>query len=227
MVLARAIQALVKRGDTNRALQIVQSVDQEYSKNLLGDIASTLIEAGQIDRGLELADSIDKSSQAWAIVTVVNALVSQGEINQARQLIESTPNYPTLGLAMLAVQLANIGATEQAVAITASIDNYYQNWILPSVVASLAKQGEPVRIQEIMEVFEEKRDIRILSGIFHLGRQGELATAKQLLPFISDNAIKIRALNSLASSYIEVGEKEEARALLNEIYSTYFTQLES
>ncbi len=218
-VISEVATALVKAGDTNRALQLAQSLATKGDADtVLGYIAVALVEEGNVNQGVELFNSLEKPEQWWTINSMVRALVAQGEVQQAVQLSNYFLFYEVRpsALSSVAVKLAQIGEIEQAMEILQSVEEQDRGIVLANIVVKLAEQGDINRAREISQSIVEEEIYNLENGIIVLGAKGKLTAAKQLVQFLPNNAGKARVLNELATSYIAAGEKEQATELLNE-----------
>ncbi len=219
LVINEVNRSLIKSGETNRAIELAQSLDQVYIESALGNIAIALAGEGQVDEGLEIARSLKESQQVWVMGGIVEALVEQGKINQAEELVKSISDYPSWALSGFGVKLAQKGEIDKAIEIAESIQDPNRDLILTHVAAFLIEQGELARVEEMLQSLDERQASTFSNAIFDLAAQEKLAAARQLAQLIPNNPNKARALTRLASDYIEAGEKEEAMELLNQALS--------
>lgn len=226
-VFGSVAKALVKSGDANGALDFVQSLEGGYVNRVLGDIAVALAEEGNVDKAIELASSLPESERLFVITGVAHALVEQGEFNRAAQLVKSIPDHSSWYSVSVAAKLAKKGRTGQAIEIAQSLQEEYKYSILAKVAASFAEQGNINRAKEIIESFDEEQPKYLRKVIAELVDRESLVSAQQLTQLLPNNFLKATVLTQLANGYIKAGEKEQAKALLNQASSVEMLKQET
>jgi tetratricopeptide (TPR) repeat protein len=121
---SRIAAALVTVGQTNRAIQMAQSIqDDSVKESTLTDIATQLANIGQVEPALKLANTLTfEGSRATVFNKVAAKLVELGQLDQAFQIASSLQGSPSSLqgterdklLADIANQFARSGKRSQA-----------------------------------------------------------------------------------------------------------------
>lgn len=146
--IATALSAV---GQTDRAIQIAQSIENDLMKQTtLTDIASQLADMGQVEAALKLANTLKGEGSRGRVFNKVAAkLVELGQLEQALQMASSkgvSPTYLSESekdnlLAEIANQFARKGQRSQALKVAEAIADSELKAKEIAAIATVAKGG--------------------------------------------------------------------------------------
>lgn len=211
--------AVAREGNFEEALELTSSLEESKQSATIRGIAYTLVEQGKTDKALELINSLaDVPNSDWERIAV--KLAEQGEVEKALDIVQSLPKVSQeIALTEIAVKLSSLGKIDKAIEIAQSLSKYKQDETLAYIAVDMAVQGDIKRAQEMMLSLHEEHASTLRIAVSKLLEKEKFTLAEQLAPSIPNNTAYAQVLNSLATHYIEVGDKGKAKELLNQAFA--------
>lgn len=141
--ISRIALALLTVGKVDQALQIVQSIKNDTTKEeAMAKIASKLSEMGQVERGFQIAKTINLAGiKQEALYKIGLKYIELGQLERGLEVTKLMPEDSNIDLlASLADGLAKAGKTEQALQVAQTIGNVSVKAI---AIANIAAQSMP------------------------------------------------------------------------------------
>ena len=120
-VMIAVAEAFAVQGDTERILQIAQSIDDRQEQ------AVALSLAGNLEEALQLAENLEFWKKTKTLGSIAGALTKAGKFDQALELANSLPKNASQGfvLSEIVIALIELEQWEQALQVAALIENDY------------------------------------------------------------------------------------------------------
>jgi tetratricopeptide (TPR) repeat protein len=231
------------------ALAAAQQIVHDSSRaEALAAVAQGLAHVGDRERALPLLDQAltdaqqieDNSSRAYTLVAVARALAQVGDRARAQQVLEQAPviawqirdpfsrgdNFSHDDvLAMVAAELAQVGAYTEALAATQQIGyDFRRAEPLMVVLPVLAQVSDQAGVQEALELAQQiEHDFsraRVLAAVgAALAQVGNQVGVQQVLTVaqqINDNFGRAHILSALGKALVQLGDREGAQQVLEQ-----------
>lgn len=189
-------QQLLEANQPDRALQVVQVVFDDFSRDmLLTEIGVKLARTGQIDQALQITPKLQQFGKEAILFEVIEQLLKAKQIDRALQVAQSLPPDSSQGfkLSQIAEKLAQAGQIDRALQVARGIqrDRIGRAVALANIGVAVAESGQLDRALQIAA--------EVPLDDLKLNVQAEVA-AQRIKTGQIDQALKqIRQIQSLAS----------------------------
>lgn len=228
---------LLKRGDVDRVLKIVEELfDENIKFEILACTSNKLLTLGNIDRAIEVINQIPNQtsysagSDKFKVLSKISlAALKQGpleiSIDKAVKIANSIFDKEIRSKTLKAIsdELFNMDLLDNALEVALKIDDIsVQLEALKPIFLKLMTKGATPRVIAIVEKMDVNLKSLALQFIAEeLAKAGNLDKALELLNKIQNEVVKSRALVTISKELFKDGKIEKAIELCLKISITY------
>lgn len=218
--LSGIAKALVRAGEPNRAVEVLNIIEKRDREKTLSSITETLAREGQFNLALEIANGIeDDWYKSIAMANIASAMFNSEKLEPALEMAENIESQwrQACVLTDFAGGLIAEGMFDKALIIAKKIRNKDDPDIeemLVGLVKSLAYKGQFDRALDLAETIKNEHSERAKASVAcALAQAGEIDWATNLIEQIQLPDSLIFSLCDLAKALAQTGRRRKAKMI--------------